>query len=82
MRPGAVPGVAFAVWAPNATAVHVVGDFNGWDRLSHPMRMLAPSGVWELFVPGAGEGMNYQFAVRGRDQQVRDALVGEDGVIA
>ncbi len=68
---GRVRGVAFAVWAPNAMAVHVVGDFNGWDRLSHPMRMLAPSGVWELFVPGAGPGMNYQYAVRGRDQHVR-----------
>ena len=68
---GAVTGVSFAVWAPNATAVHVVGDFNGWDRISHPMRNLAPSGVWELFVPGAGDGMNYQFAIRGQDTQVR-----------
>ncbi|MEI2731477.1 MAG: 1,4-alpha-glucan branching protein GlgB [Dermatophilaceae bacterium] len=68
---GKVEGVAFAVWAPNATAVHVVGDFNGWDRLSHPMRMLAPSGVWELFVPDAHAGMNYQFAIRGQDTIVR-----------
>ncbi|MGB8384079.1 MAG: alpha-amylase family glycosyl hydrolase, partial [Dermatophilaceae bacterium] len=68
---GTVEGVAFAVWAPAATAVHVVGDFNGWDRLSHPMRMLSPSGVWELFIPGAGEWMNYQYAIRGRDTHVR-----------
>ena len=68
---GEVSGVSFAVWAPNATAVHVVGDFNGWDRLSHPMRMLAPSGIWELFIPGAAEGMNYQFAIRGKDTVVR-----------
>ena len=64
---GEVRGVSFAVWAPNATAVHVVGDFNGWDRLSHPMRNLQPSGVWELFLPGAQEGMNYQYLVRGQD---------------
>jgi len=64
---GEVRGVSFAVWAPNATAVHVVGDFNGWDRLSHPMRNLQPSGVWELFLPGAAEGMNYQYLIRGQD---------------
>ncbi|MBK8470029.1 MAG: 1,4-alpha-glucan branching protein GlgB [Actinomycetales bacterium] len=68
---GDVWGVSFAVWAPNATAVHVVGDFNGWDRLSHPMRDLRPSGVWELFLPGAGEGMNYQYLVRGQDGSSR-----------
>ncbi len=68
---GDVWGVSFAVWAPNATAVHVVGDFNGWDRVSHPMRLLGESGVWELFIPGASEGMNYQFAIRGQDTVVR-----------
>ncbi|HRW19911.1 MAG TPA: 1,4-alpha-glucan branching protein GlgB [Dermatophilaceae bacterium] len=68
---GEVWGVSFAVWAPTATAVHVVGDFNGWDRISHPMRLLGPSGIWELFVPGASEGMNYQFAIRGQDTIVR-----------
>ncbi len=67
---GDVWGVSFAVWAPNATAVHVVGDFNGWDRISHPMRRLGESGVWELFIPGASEGMNYQYAVRGQDTAV------------
>ncbi|HKX69206.1 MAG TPA: 1,4-alpha-glucan branching protein GlgB [Intrasporangium sp.] len=64
-------GVSFALWAPRAKAVHVIGDFNGWDRLSHPMRALGESGVWELFLPGAGEGMNYQFAIRGADDVVR-----------
>ena len=68
---GEVVGVSFAVWAPRATAVHVIGDFNGWDRVSHPMRRLGASGVWELFVPGAGAGMNYQYAIRGADGAVR-----------
>ena len=67
---GEVQGVSFAVWAPRAKAVHVIGDFNGWDRISHPMRSLGQSGVWELFIPGAAPGMNYQFAIRGRKGQV------------
>ena len=68
---GEVSGVSFAVWAPRARSVHVIGDFNGWDRQSHPMRALGTSGIWELFLPGATEGMNYQFAVRGADDVVR-----------
>ncbi|HET9631885.1 MAG TPA: alpha-amylase family glycosyl hydrolase, partial [Terrabacter sp.] len=68
---GEVWGVSFAVWAPRAKAVHVIGDFNGWDRRTHPMRALGESGIWELFLPGATEGMNYQFAVRGPDELVR-----------
>ena len=68
---GDVWGVSFAVWAPRAKAVHVIGDFNDWDRRSHPMRALGESGIWELFLPGAQEGMNYQFAVRGPDELVR-----------
>ncbi|HET7399197.1 MAG TPA: 1,4-alpha-glucan branching protein GlgB [Intrasporangium sp.] len=68
---GEVSGASFALWAPNAKAVHVVGDFNGWDRLSHPMRALGTTGIWELFLPGAGEGANYQFAIRGSDDVVR-----------
>ncbi len=67
---GPVQGVSFAVWAPRATAVHVIGDFNGWDTVSHPMRMLGTTGIWELYVPGAGEGMNYQYAIRGVDDVV------------
>jgi 1,4-alpha-glucan branching enzyme len=56
-----VPGVSFAVWAPNARRVSVVGDFNQWDGRRHVMRLLGSSGVWEIFVPGVGEGALYQF---------------------
>ena len=48
---GRTKGVAFAVWAPHASGVSVVGDFNDWDGRSHQMRMLGNSGVWELFIP-------------------------------
>ncbi len=51
-----VDGTAFAVWAPNARSVRVVGDWNCWDGRAHPMRLLRVSGVWELFVPGAAVG--------------------------
>ncbi len=59
-----VHGVSFAVWAPNAQRVSVVGEFNQWDGRYHPMRLLGPSGVWELFVPGLGEGTLYKFEVK------------------
>src|SRR5205807_5030923 len=49
---GPVTGTAFAVWAPSARGVRVSGDFNGWNSVSHPMRALGSTGVWELFVPG------------------------------
>ena len=62
-----VDGVHFAVWAPNATAVSVVGDFNSWDTRRHAMRKHIPSGFWELFVPGLSEGTLYKYAVRGKD---------------
>ncbi|ROM69488.1 1,4-alpha-glucan branching enzyme [Pseudomonas brassicacearum] len=57
-----IDGVRFAVWAPNARRVSVVGDFNAWDGRRHPMRIRYPSGVWELFIPrlGAGEGYKYE----------------------
>ena len=54
IRHGDADGVQFAVWAPNAQRVSVVGDFNGWDRRVHPMRLLADAGVWEIFIPGLG----------------------------
>jgi 1,4-alpha-glucan branching enzyme len=60
-------GTAFAVWAPNATGVRVIGDFNQWDGRAQPMRSLGSSGVWELFVPGAGPGMRYKYDIRGPD---------------
>ncbi|MBL6714184.1 MAG: 1,4-alpha-glucan branching protein GlgB [Pirellulales bacterium] len=58
-----VAGVSFAVWAPNADAISVVGDFNGWDGRSHPMQKRVPSGVWELFVPDVGVGTAYKYRV-------------------
>ncbi|HUY54206.1 MAG TPA: 1,4-alpha-glucan branching protein GlgB [Candidatus Nanopelagicaceae bacterium] len=62
-----VDGTAFAVWAPNAEGVRVVGDFNGWDSPALPMRNLDESGIWELFVPGVGPGSLYKFWLRHRD---------------
>src|SRR5436189_232494 len=57
-------GVYFAVWAPNAQRVSVVGDFNGWDGRVHAMRKLIGSGIWELFIPGIGENAHYKFEIR------------------
>jgi 1,4-alpha-glucan branching enzyme len=62
-----VKGTRFAVWAPNARAVSVVGDFDTWDNRRHPMRLRYPSGVWELFVPRVGPGARYKFAIVGPD---------------
>jgi 1,4-alpha-glucan branching enzyme len=58
-------GVHFAVWAPNADRVSVVGDFNIWDGRRHPMRRRGATGVWEIFIPGLGEGTTYKFEIRG-----------------
>jgi 1,4-alpha-glucan branching enzyme len=60
-------GVRFAVWAPNARAVSVVGDFNTWDPRRNPMRLRHPAGVWELFIPRLRPGARYKFAVVGPD---------------
>jgi 1,4-alpha-glucan branching enzyme len=60
---GSTIGVHFAAWAPNAERVSVVGDFNGWDGRVHPMRLLTPSGVWELFVPDLPDGEKYKFEI-------------------
>ncbi len=62
-----VDGVAFAVWAPNARKVSVVGDFVGWDGRRLPMRLRHDAGVWELFVPGIGPGARYKFEIKGAD---------------
>ncbi len=64
---GEVSGTSFAVWAPNAVAVRVVGDFNYWQGATHAMRSLGDSGVWELFVPEVGAGSRYKFEILGRD---------------
>ena len=56
-------GYSFAVWAPNAWRVSVVGDFNDWDGRAHPMRHLGASGIWELFLPGIPEGAPYKFEI-------------------
>jgi len=66
MNLGAISGVHFAVWAPNADRVSVVGDFNHWDGRRHPMRLLAPQGVWEIFIPGLGNGEKYKFEIRAK----------------
>ncbi len=60
-------GVHFAVWAPNANAVSVVGNFNSWDGRRHQMRMLGSSGIWEIFIPNLGEGELYRFEIHGAD---------------
>ncbi len=60
-----VRGVVFAVWAPNARRVSVVGDFNAWDGRRHPMRRRVEAGVWELFVPGIGDGALYKYEIIG-----------------
>ena len=61
-----VAGTLFAVWAPNASRVAVVGDFNGWDGRCHGMRLRHDSGVWEIFVPGVAAGTFYKFEVKSR----------------
>ncbi|HEY6169510.1 MAG TPA: 1,4-alpha-glucan branching protein GlgB [Verrucomicrobiae bacterium] len=57
-------GTSFGVWAPNAQRVSVVGDFNNWDGRVHPLRLLGASGVWEIFIPGVGEGAHYKFEIK------------------
>jgi 1,4-alpha-glucan branching enzyme len=63
MTIGGVPGVRFAVWAPNARRVSVVGDFNSWDGRRHPMRLRREAGVWELFLPGLTAGERYKYEI-------------------
>jgi 1,4-alpha-glucan branching enzyme len=69
---GPVTGTSFAVWAPAARGVRVIGDFNGWNGSSHPMRVLGSTGVWELFVPDIGAGTHYKFAILGADSVWRE----------
>jgi 1,4-alpha-glucan branching enzyme len=60
---GGVPGTRFAVWAPHASSVSVIGDFNGWKRGAHPLHSLGGSGVWAGFVPGVGPGATYKYHI-------------------
>ena len=62
-----VDGAAFAVWAPNAKAVQVVGDFNAWNGDAHALRPLGMSGIWEIFVPGVEEGAHYKYLIQSAD---------------
>ena len=73
-RFGAVPmvhqgvaGVSFAVWAPNARRVSVIGDFNSWDGRRHPMRLLHGAGIWEIFIPRIGPGERYKYEIVAAD---------------
>ena len=63
---GTTTGVHFAVWAPNADRVSLVGDFNGWDGRVHPMRLLVPTGVWEIFIPDLQDGEKYKFEIQAK----------------
>src|SRR5256885_15156672 len=64
-------GVQFAVWAPSARRVSVVGDFNRWDGRVHPMRARGSSGLWEIFVPELTEGAIYKYEIVGRSEERR-----------
>jgi 1,4-alpha-glucan branching enzyme len=66
-----VVGTSFAVWAPNAVGVSVVGDFNSWDGRLHPMRSLGASGIWELFVPDVRDGARYKYEIRTQTGELR-----------
>jgi len=63
---GGVEGTYFAVWAPNARRVSVIGDFNGWDKKRNPLRLRGESGVWEGFIPGVGKGALYKYHIDSR----------------
>jgi 1,4-alpha-glucan branching enzyme len=67
---GSARGVHFAVWAPNAARVSVVGDFNSWDGRVHPMRVLGASGIWEIFLPAAKIGDRYKFELRAHNGEI------------
>ena len=65
-----VSGTSFAVWAPNASRVSVVGEFNLWDGRRHPMRLRRECGVWEIFIPGIASGTKYKYEIRSREGHV------------
>jgi 1,4-alpha-glucan branching enzyme len=61
---GSTTGIHFATWAPNADRVSVIGDFNAWDGRVHPMRLITPGGIWEIFIPDLADGEKYKFEIR------------------
>jgi len=65
-----VHGFLFAVWAPNAVRVSIVGDFNCWDGRKHVMRVRGSFGVWELFIPGMKEGELYKYEIKSKDGKI------------
>src|SRR5712691_6542918 len=67
---GTTTGVHFAVWAPNAERVSLIGDFNGWDGRVHPMRLLLPNGIWEIFIPELPDGEKYKFEIRAKSGEL------------
>jgi 1,4-alpha-glucan branching enzyme len=69
---GDVRGVNFAVWAPDAAGVSVVGDFNHWDERKHALRRYDPNGIWELFIPAVPEGAFYKYRIKARDGQIHE----------
>jgi len=79
MEIAGIRGVHFAVWAPNARRVSVIGDFNLWDSRRHPMRLLGNSGIWELFIPGLVEGTLYKFDILSLYNNFREMKVDPFG---
>ena len=71
IRGGNEEGVQFSVWAPNARKVSVIGDFNGWDKQSHPLRARGVSGIWEGFIPGVQRGNNYKYHIQSHSNGYR-----------
>src|SRR4030042_270031 len=69
MEINGIRGVHFAVWAPNARRIRVIGDFNKWDGRRHPMRVLGSSGIWEIFIPGLKEGEIYKFEIKSKSSK-------------
>jgi 1,4-alpha-glucan branching enzyme len=71
MTVNGVNGTYFAVWAPNAQQVFVIGDFNGWNKISHPLRSRGNSGIWEGFIPGIGQGAIYKYYIVSQHRNYR-----------
>jgi 1,4-alpha-glucan branching enzyme len=70
MEINGIQGVHFAVWAPNAKRVSVVGNFNKWDGRRHPMRILGLSGIWEIFIPGLKENEPYKYEIKSKSKEI------------